>query len=855
MMFRAMLPAAACCAVLAALAACADDGRVMPMLEEPTDPQTIRVPFHETVEVGLPALPARAGKLVALRFGAVAHSPRPAGCNFNMTLRINGAPVGRFTTGGSERLIGRPASFRLQGRATQDFPVFSGPRIMLIYAPDTEAANAETEDGLGGTFLLDVSDIVSGVDGNTLSITNTRPAGADPERLVLVIENLQAGWLDRDAVPAPVVDIPARGPVALSVTRDGLTLAQGSAGGFVVSGEHGPDLLVETGLGMTRDAASALIAQDEAPAEAEAAVTVNPWGEDGFRVEAEWPRVTLSRTLRIRDGLVEWTERWTNRTGEILGLPFRHRVFLRDAAARFTVGGDPDSSALAGSAPNPTLFLQAPGEAQGGYGVTAESDWLRLLMAIRGEAGMGETYSDCLALPPQGSIDFELTITPAREGGYWEFINSVRDRWGVNGVAMERPMFWGYTRAEGETPEEILRRSLGHLGPIYVTSGGWMRLTADAVAARTGAYPKLPADAPRAPGETPDLDIAAFLEFAHRDRWWQSMTDTTAMIRQECPEAKVIHITHPAMEVVYAPLADRFPIAGEVIHTAEGRPFTVHHYNVAHLYGAAERGWAVYYYSPRPGSRYLQSLLADYRWSMDEAGSDGVYCDEFSWAGRTRGYSRYDYSRWDGYSADLDAEGNVTRLKSDNGYTSEASQLQMIGECLTRGKFFLGNGGSALRSVNSLPIHRFIEGGNGHGAMAGGHLSAVPLVLGNFGDQTTAAGVFEAVRQCLSIGCVYSPTAVNLLLSGADNFVCKLYPITVSRLGPGWVEGTERLITTVSGEYRWPGAEGQARLLSYDAEGNLLDGDEVVETSAEAPLAIAVPQGGLVIAEIINPVP
>ena len=35
----------------------------------------------------------------------------------------------------------------------------------------------------------------------------------------------------------------------------------------------------------------------------------------------------------------------------------------------------------------------------------------------------------------------------------------------------------------------------------------------------------------------------------------------------------------------------------------------------------------------------------------------------------------------------------------------------MTHECLTRGKFFLGNAGSALRSIGSRPIHRFIEGG------------------------------------------------------------------------------------------------------------------------------------------------
>jgi len=80
--------------------------------------------------------------------------------------------------------------------------------------------------------------------------------------------------------------------------------------------------------------------------------------------------------------------------------------------------------------------------------MTAESDWLRLLMAARYAGGLGEFYSETLALPPHGSIDFDMTITPVTDGGgYWSFINSVRKRWGVNGTPAERPMFWGWYRA------------------------------------------------------------------------------------------------------------------------------------------------------------------------------------------------------------------------------------------------------------------------------------------------------------------------------------------------------------------------------------------------------------------------
>ena len=819
-----------------------------PTLEDATAPQTLRVPLGKTVDVPLPAFEAKPGKAVLLRFGAVAAAEGPAGCNFNMTATLNGAGITRRTGAGDERLIGRPATFRFTTADAREFPVFSGPRLMLMYAPDTATANGMTQDDLGGTFLLDVSDIVSGVDGNTLSIANTRPAGAKGTSDVL-IEALQIGWVDRDALPKPKIEIPTRGPIAREVSVAGVRLAQGEAGGFTVSA-GGTQLLVETGVGMGDRAPALLLAQDEQTLDEPSGVQTRQWGPEGFALEASLDSFRLERTIQVLGGLVQWKERWINTTDQTRGLAFRHYVFLRDEAARFTLSGDRDVDALAGCATNPTLFLESPKD-QGGFGVTAESDWLRLLMSLRTRAGVGQVYSKCLALPPEGAIDFELSIAPVSdEGGYYSFINGVRERWGVNGVTMNRPMFWGYARAEGENQQDVLRKSLGHLGPIYVTCGGWMRLTADAVAARTGKYPRLPEGAPAAPGKCPELDAEAFTTFKHREAWWDAVASEMAALKRACPDAKPLNITHPAMEVVYAPLADRFPIASEAIRTAAGEPFSVYHYNRAHLYGAADLDWAVYYYSPRPGSDYLKSILQSCRRSMDSAGSDGVYCDEFSWAGRSRGYSRYDYSRWDGYSADLDDEGNVLRLKSDNAHVSEPSQLQMTHECLSRGKFFLGNGGSALRSINSLPIHRFIEGGNGHGTMAGGHLSAAPLVLGNFGDQKTRTGVFSAVKQCLSIGCLYSPTAVNLLLEGADNFVCKLYPMTVQRIGPGYIMGRDRLATTCSGEFGWPGRDVDLRLYRYSNTGDLLDEPPVVHLEADEPFVAQVPEGGLLIAEL-----
>jgi len=842
----ALLTAAVPCLLLIAAVSAGAQGAAT-ALQDPIALEPVRIAPGQSATLTLPALPARAGLVSALGFRAYVAHPTRAGCNYNASVLVNGAAVSRRDAGGQERLLGRPVSFELTGHIDSGFSVVSGDRLMAMFAPDAQQADAMSEDGLGGTFLLDIADLVSGVDGNSLQFRNHIAPTPDTAARDLVVQDIAVGWLDRASFPAPRMVVPQRGEVSQTVERGGITLGQSTAGGFIVQ-SGGAEVLVETGLGMTPATASCLIADDAAGPGAAVSVGTEPYGAAGFALQARWESIGLRRTVAIEEGVVRWRETWTNLGEQISGVPFRHRVFPRQGATGFRLGGSDGSSALAGSPGNPTLYLEtADGN---GVGVTAESDWLRLLMGLRYSAGGGEVYSTTLALAPGKQVSFELTLTPVAAGdGYFGFINGVRKRWGVGGATQQHAVFWGYARPAGEMDEEErVRRALGHLGPVYVVLGPWQRLVPDARVVTAGRYPRLPADAPPTPGGCPDLDVDAFLTFAHREPYHEQLRIDVERIRRAAPEVKVMQMLHPAMEAVYKPLAHRWAIAGEAILTPEGRPFETSHYSRAWLGDYVDRDWGVLYYVPLPGSEYLRQVLGGVRRAFRELDLDGIYCDEFSWAGMSRGYSRYDYGRWDGHSADLDESGEVLRLKSDNGCITESCQLQMVHEALGRGRYFLGNGPNVLRSLNHLPHARFVEGGNGQSAWPQNHLSPTPLILGNMGDETTLAGVFAGVRQCLQEGCLYSPTEVNLLLDGPDNFVCKQYPITVEELGPGWVVGRERIVTTVSRQFDWSPEPGpEALLYRYDKTGALLD--KTPATATDGRLSLEVPEGGLVIAE------
>ena len=170
------------------------------------------------------------------------------------------------------------------------------------------------------------------------------------------------------------------------------------------------------------------------------------------------------------------------------------------------------------------------------------------------------------------------------------------------------------------------------------------------------------------------------------------------------------------------------------------------------------------------------------------------------------------------------------------------------GAVLGSHKLFLANGAPSLRAMNQLAYSCFVEGGNGVDDLPAAHLCPTPLVLGNMGDLKTRRGVFESVKKCLEAGCVYSPPGVNLLLDGPDNFVCKLYPLTVQEIGPGTVIGKERLITTVSGSFRWT---GPARLFRYDSNGQPLQ-QLAPQLEKSGHIDVQVPVRGLVIVEALG---
>ncbi len=831
------------------------------------------VPPKASLTLRLPPLPSKRGKIIVLCFNAYAYTKVRSGCNFNLELYVNEVPITRRLANGDERLIGRKPIFHISHLYTTkyegvDFPIFSGKMIRLMFAPNVESANRLSEEGQGAFFALNISDLVRGVDGNTLTLKNIRRGKGKSN--ILVFKDICIGWLDKRYLPKPINKIPKRSPIKNGCSLDGLSVLQGIAGGFVVKMCDGKELFAETAISMNPKARSVLIASDK-PIQGInsnncAKVEIKQWANSGYVVIARNSNFTLERTIRIVNREeIEWHEHWVNMTNSICALPFRYRFFLGNEVARFTLAGDPECDKINGCAGNPTMFIEFRSDRGRGFGITLESDKLRLLARMRANGGVGEIYTADLALAPHGSIDFSITITPITKGGYWEFINKIRRRWGVNAGSVDYPIYWRIAWARGKNIKEVIKKSLGHIGhaAVWLWGGGflrsWVGLDYDSDVIIHEKYPLLAKSASRGRGKSPNLDIDAYLTFAHRKPYWEQFKKLASIVHDTCPKVKVLMGMHPAIQAVYLPELRRWIYAQDVIRTKTGEPFQDSYYSQAFLSkDAVKKDWAALYFLPRKNSVYLDYILQLVRYGLDKCGADGFYIDEFSWAGSNRFYSRYSYNYWDGYSADIDGKGHIVALKTDNAYVTKYAQLALIKELTKRKAVFLGNGTAALRCINDMHVPMFVEGGNGVGAWRSSHLATVPMIYGNFGEsrrEMTLENLLKDVRSVIQEGCLYSPTTCNLVLDGPDNFISKLYPISILSIGPGIIKGKQRLITIRSGRFEFSHSKARNSrivLYVYDKSGRLMHRGHLptIKPDASGFVKIVVPKNGLVIAEV-----
>lgn len=777
----------------------------------------------------LPQLPPKPGMITVLRcrmssFGG-------GGCNNCARVTFNDTPLGMITAAGRPRLLFRNLTFRLKEKVFShiEFKIFKGSNITLPFAKDCDDADGRTADDLGSWFVFDLSDAANPVDVNTVTFRNIRvDLGGNN---TLTVKDVSVGYLPVSVLPKVKTKTIVPEKSFKNFTVSGTRVDLYRSGGFSVTFPGLPAYVVETGISMKLDTGFTLRVTDARPAIPENSRQTAP---NCLEFTARWPSVKLDRMLVVSaDGRVDWYDKWTNLDKkQIRGIPLRYRTGLAGTETRNWLCGSYEAlEAILGT--NSTIFYENMNKFGTGCAFAAEDDNAEMVLDAVNNSGIIEIFSPVLALAPGKSFMLHYSITGVSEGGYWKFINDLRRRRRIGRCGVERPFFWG-----AEIPvikdlnmEQRIKKNLGGLGPITIAFAPWINL-----------LDREALNVPRKPGVS---------YYEHQEKFRQDgrkkLVEKIRLYKRLLPNAKVMVINHPAMKRTYMPEFNANPLRISAIRNADGSPYHHEGYDSILLRKKAKEGWSIIYYLPLPGTPWYNRFMEDLDFFLNH-GADGIYVDEYSF--RTpRNYRRYDYSAWDGFSADLDENGNVKALKSDNTLTTMPFRSAVEQRVTGVGKLLLGNGGECGRLVPSSSMHGFVEG-TSLIYMPKAHLLHVPLVLGNYGTETTLPGVLKAVREALGQGCVYSPhNRTNWVLEGPDNFVCRLYPVTVTEIGPGFVAARERFIVMKSGTYSWTGAaDGEAELFVYNAEGKRIRNGSRAKI-AGGKITLEVPDHGLVIAE------
>jgi hypothetical protein len=195
--------------------------------------------------------------------------------------------------------------------------------------------------------------------------------------------------------------------------------------------------------------------------------------------------------------------------------------------------------------------------------------------------------------------------------------------------------------------------------------------------------------------------------------------------------------------------------------------------------------------------------------SSSGMGLDGIYQDEFeqseywwhyggdpTWSGSIP---------WDGCSADISGSTFwITRRKSAIPLATQAYRIAEANRILNAGCPLWANSEPTTMSMMAVHFPHFVETATtSNYSMA--HLFT-PIGLSDPTSETTELVSYHNMLTGLSYGCLYAwyGDAYNGNTRNTHQFITKyMYPFTPVELHQGYIIGTDRILTSISGTYGW----------------------------------------------------
>lgn len=541
-----------------------------------------------------------------------------------------------------------------------------------------------------------------------------------------------------------------------------------------------------------------------------------------IEIRAQGNHYALKRCLRIERGTVAIEDEVTQRGAEPAGIVLRH-LLTSPAAFReaFTASG----------AENPAVFLAGERES---LGILPEDDVSRLRL----EAGLGLPRNQArlrigdVALEPGKSRVFRFRFYFLEAGAdRFAFFNRVRRDWKSNFTILGPFSFFDVGSPLLDDPGR-LRAYLQRRRLRIAALSPWL-----------------------------DYDPGSFDRVWPREEYKRRMQQAARALKAVDPEVRCLG----CIETDWVAIDPAKISGGEKLpQAAPGGPSGNYWLSDAEtrILDAAELPWkdsvkrsregqlklelysrggrpqtslSVY---PRPGNFQHGFLLEQVRFLLDEVGLDGFYIDEFSQSWTGSGIRSYEGE--DGLSAEVDpGTGCLGRRFVDCGLAGIETRVELCKYALERGKLVVANTYASSMAEQALAMQRFAETQGMFDPMAVADGEKPPLnplllrgalaspiglgIVGASGKRDAARRLMKAVVFYLRHGLLYYHYALEDLPesgegSGEYGPVNRMFPLTPVALHEGWIEGEERIITAVSGDFRLAVKEKPAVHL-YDLSG------------------------------------
>ncbi len=802
------------------------------------------------VNVKLPARTVPKGKLLVMRFRTRMVWESFAGWNNFLRIDVNGSAITAHTKDGLPRILNRAgpsmktSSPKWPSEAYFKAVVTGTPALLTVFSPHWQTLEPRfiTDRDELYWFLLDVTDLIKDGTTNTITFTNLALAKyfkRDVEEMKkhpLLIDDLEFGLVDemvRDRLVEDLAGGMARFKAAVSVARSGVELAA-SAGGALRVSYRGDTYFCRSSFSEPGTAIrynqfwwEPTKGWQVSVAKSGPATIVITGQTMPYRVER---RATLDgQFVKLRDTI-------TNVGDRDVGIMLKHEIVAGVPASKWRLSGLPGRPAYSDTAANPTVHFSRPTT---GCGAAVLDSVMRAQMVESGGRRKLSFDNDHFGLAPGKAHTFKWSVYV---GGpdFWEFINAVRRDWGVNATIPGMFSFWrpetGEHQALLQKPEK-LRAYLGNKRIDVFSLSPWFEYYSPVKYWQPrSVYREIVQDTmTKIRAAQPDAkciaNVESFLYYAPESFFNGTLpkhwTDAKGVLPRGPLRPHSYSLSPAATKVV-----DATPWRDSVFRDVNGNVEIDLHYS-----GAYRDGGVNLKVFPTLDNYWHGKFISMIDFLINDCGLDGIYIDSFSY------YHNRSYGRWDGYSVDMDpTTGVITRKYARLGLLTAAARREWVKYVTDQGKICYVNGKRSTEELQNLEHIGFMEAEWTFDPSAE-QLAAPraakaqlgsPLALGvrphRWPEHKTqyAQIVQKAVIAYLRHGALYCHYTTEIPEPGRPGgggcgVLNHMFPFTPVALHEGWVLGKERIITAVSGTYRWSRAE-RPTCLRFDLRGLPLKG-------------------------------